>query len=75
MKLYLAPSGTRVTVDSSGVKRVKDGRVTHYPIKPFAKGYFSLVWPYEDSRGNLWLCDGPNVYLLGDGQITRFPSR
>lgn len=74
MKSYLAPSGAQVTVDSSGVKRAKDGRVTHYPIKPSAKDYFSHVWPYEDSRGNLWLCDGPNVYLLRDGLITRFPT-
>jgi ligand-binding sensor domain-containing protein len=55
MKSYLAPSGAQVTVDSSGVKRAKDGRVTHYPIKPSAKDYFSNVWPYEDSRGNaIW---------------------
>lgn len=74
MKLYLAPSGAQVTIDASGVKRVKDKGLTSYPIKFSTRDYFSDVWPYEDSRGNLWLCDGPNVYLLRDEQITRFPD-
>jgi hypothetical protein len=74
MKLYLAPSGARVTIDAGGVKWVKDGRMIHYLIKPPMENDFRNVWLYEDSRGNLWLADGSNLYLLRDGQITHFPE-
>jgi signal transduction histidine kinase/ligand-binding sensor domain-containing protein len=74
MKLYLAPSGARVTIDASGVTRVKDGGATHYPIKPAVNNLFTEVMPYEDSQGNLWIRDALNLYLLRDGQITSFPG-
>ena len=68
-KPYLSPSGAQVKVDASGVTRVQNGRVTHYPIK-----LSSDAWPHEDSRGDLWIFEGPNFYLLRDGQITCFPK-
>lgn len=68
-KPYLSPSGAQVKVDASGVTRVKDGRVTHYPIK-----LSNDVWPHEDSRGDLWIFEGPNLYLLRDGQVTILPK-
>jgi len=74
MMLYLAPSGARVTIDASGVTRVKDGRGTHYPIKLAANNSSAGAMPYEDSRGNLWIREGLNLYLLRDGQITPFPG-
>ncbi len=74
MKLYLAPSGARVTIDTSGVTQVKDGRATHYPIKFAANNISAAVMPYEDSRGNLWIRERLNLYLLRDGQITSFPD-
>jgi len=72
VKLYLAPSGARVTIDAGGVTRVKDGRTIHYPIKFNTTDLFLWVMPYEDSRGNLWIREGQNLYLLRDGQITPF---
>jgi ligand-binding sensor domain-containing protein len=30
------------------------------------------VWPYEDSRGNLWMGDRSGVYRLREGQISRY---
>jgi len=69
MKLYQSPSGAQVKVDAGGVTRVKEGRVTHYPIK-----LSNDVWPYEDSRGNLWIFEGPNLFMLRDGQATLFPK-
>ena len=74
MKLYLAPSGARVTIDSSGVKRVKDGRETHYPIKLSTNNFSTGVAPYEDSRENLWIREGLNLYLLRDSTVTRLPD-
>ncbi|MGH9840220.1 MAG: ligand-binding sensor domain-containing protein [Blastocatellia bacterium] len=76
MKLYLAPSGARVTIDASVsmVTRVKDGRGLHYPIKLAADILSTGLTPYEDSRGNLWIRDDLNLYLLRDGQITRLPD-
>jgi signal transduction histidine kinase len=73
-KLYLAPSGTRVTIEASGVTRVNDGRTIHYPIKFAAQDFSAEVMPYEDSRGNLWIREKQNLYLLRDGQITSFPG-
>jgi signal transduction histidine kinase/ligand-binding sensor domain-containing protein len=76
MMLYLAPSGARVTIDAnkSLVTRVKDGSVAHYPIKITADILSTGLAPYEDSRENLWIRDGLNLYLLRDGQITRLPE-
>ncbi len=74
LKLYLAPSGARVTIDESGVKRVKDGRETDYPIKLGASDFSVWVMPYEDSRGNLWIREGANLYLLRDSTVTSFPG-
>lgn len=74
MKLYRSPSGAQVTIDASGVKQVKEGRVTHYPIKPLVNNFSVGVWVYEDSRRNLWLYDRGHVYLLRDGQITSYPQ-
>jgi signal transduction histidine kinase/ligand-binding sensor domain-containing protein len=74
LKLYLAPSGARVTIDAGGVTRVKDGRAIPYPIKLATNDVYAPVMPYEDSRGNLWIRQGPNLYLLRDGQIASFPE-
>jgi ligand-binding sensor domain-containing protein len=74
MRLYPAPSGARVTIDSNGVTWAKDGRAIHYPIKLAASNLSFEVMPYEDSRGNLWILDGLNLYLLRDGQVTPFPG-
>jgi ligand-binding sensor domain-containing protein len=74
IKLYLAPSGAQVTIDAGGVTRVKDGRATHYPIKLAANNFSAGVTPYEDSRKNLWILEGLNLYLLRDGQVTPFPD-
>jgi signal transduction histidine kinase/ligand-binding sensor domain-containing protein len=73
-KLYLASSGTQVTIEASGVTRVKDGRATHYAIKSAANDLPVVATPYEDRRGNLWIRAWSNLYLLRDGQTTLFPK-
>jgi signal transduction histidine kinase/ligand-binding sensor domain-containing protein len=72
LKHYLAPSGAQWTIETNEAKQVKDGRVTQYPINlSFGDG----VWPYEDSKGNLWLGDKSGVYRLRDGQATRYSQK
>ncbi|MEK7831091.1 MAG: two-component regulator propeller domain-containing protein, partial [Acidobacteriota bacterium] len=70
------PSGAQVTINASKgvVTRVKDGRTFHYPIKITADVLFTGITPYEDSRGNLWIREGLNLYLLRDGTVTRLPD-
>jgi ligand-binding sensor domain-containing protein len=74
MRLYLAPSGARVTIDPNGVTWAKDGRAIHYPIKLAASNISFEVSPYEDRRGNLWILDERKLYLLRDGQIKLLPG-
>jgi signal transduction histidine kinase/ligand-binding sensor domain-containing protein len=74
MKLYLGPSGTRWTIDTSGARQVKDGREVYYPIKLDWNVGLSGLDVYEDSRGNLWVGDGAGVCLLGNGQATRYTA-
>ena len=71
-KLYLAPSGARVTIEAGGVTRVKDAGATHYPIKLTLGDLFAPVMPYEDSRGNLWIRQGPNLYRLRNRTVASF---
>lgn len=66
---YLAPSGTEWTIGKSEVKQVSNGHLTQYPIRlNVSEG----VWPFEDSRGNLWLADHSGTYVLRDGKITHY---
>lgn len=69
MRLFLAPSGSQWTISRSGATQVIGENVNHYPIKlSFADG----VWPYEDSRGDLWLGDRSGLFRLRDGQVRRY---
>jgi ligand-binding sensor domain-containing protein/DNA-binding CsgD family transcriptional regulator len=74
VKFYLGPSGTQWTIDAHGVRQVKDGRVTHYPIKPDFIHSDTDLWPHEDSQGDLWLGDLSSLYRLRDGRITRYTA-
>jgi signal transduction histidine kinase/ligand-binding sensor domain-containing protein len=72
LKHYLAPSGAQWTIGTSEAKEFKDGRVTQYPVN---LNFTYSVWPYEDSKGNLWLGDTSGVYRLRDGQTTRYSQK
>ncbi|HJZ79054.1 MAG TPA: two-component regulator propeller domain-containing protein [Pyrinomonadaceae bacterium] len=74
LKFYLGPSGTQWTIDAHGVRQAKDGRVTHYPIKPDFIHSDTDLAPYEDSQGELWLGDRSSLYRLRDGRITRYTA-
>ncbi len=74
LRLYRGPSGSRWTIDARGVRQVKDGRETYYPIKfEWDEGIGGLD-AYEDSQGNLWVGDWVSVYRLRDGQVTRYTA-
>ena len=69
---YLAPSGSQWTIDANEAVQINDGRVTRYRIK--LKDVYNSK-PYEDSERNLWLGDGPVMYKLRDGEVTRYSQK
>ena len=72
LKNYLAPSGAQWIIGTNEVKQIKDGRLTRYPL---TLKFPNIVWPFEDSEGNLWLGYDSSVYRLRDGKTTRYGQR
>jgi signal transduction histidine kinase/ligand-binding sensor domain-containing protein len=74
LRLYRGASGSQWTIDGRGVRQVKDGQETFYPIKfDWDEGIGGLD-AYEDSQGNLWVGDAASVYRLRDGRMTRYTA-
>jgi len=75
-KIYLAPSGRRWEINSSGLREFdRDGAEKRYPLPFDAQkisadqtfNYFSFVEMLEDRDGFLWLSAAGNLYKLKDG--------
>ena len=75
-KIYLAPSGRRWEINSSGLREFDhDGAEKRYPLPFDAQkisadqtfNYFSFVEMLEDRDGFLWLSAAGNLYKLKDG--------
>src|SRR5262245_55747865 len=73
--LYRGPTGAQWTIDGRGVRQVKDGRVTNYPLTFDWDENVSLMEVYEDRQDYLWVGDRSSVYRLRDGQTTRYTER
>ena len=74
--LYRGPTGAQWTIDGSGVKQVKDERVTHYSITfDWNESVINYMKVYEDRQGYLWVSDESSIYRLRDGQTTRYNER
>ena len=71
-KQYFAPSGARWTLDLTGLRQIKDGRISSYPllIKP---NEIHIATFHEDRQGNLWFgATTVGLFKIKDGVVTRY---
>ncbi|MEP7341618.1 MAG: two-component regulator propeller domain-containing protein [Acidobacteriota bacterium] len=73
-KRYFAPSGAVWTADQTGLRCVKDGVTTAYPL-PIDPNDNHIAVFYEDRQGALWFgVATPALFKIRDGVITHYAA-
>ncbi len=73
-KRYFAPSGAMWTADQTGLRCVKDGVTTNYPLLIDPDTNHVAVF-YEDRQGALWFgVATPALFKIKDGVVTRYAA-